>query len=51
MNTRERQFPPRCPSCNRLLADAAKRHCGKKATQQCPWMTCECGANIAEVKS
>jgi hypothetical protein len=49
--TRERQFPPRCPSCSRLLAAFAECHCGKKATRYCPWMTCKCGANIAEVKS
>jgi hypothetical protein len=51
MSHRERQFPPRCPACARLLAVHAKRHCGTRSTKTCPWMTCECGANIAEAAS
>jgi len=44
----DRKFPPRCPNCDRLLAEHAKPHCDWKTHPRCSWMSCKCGANIAQ---
>ena len=41
----ERQFPPRCPDCRRLLADTGKPHC-PTTNHVCNWRRCACGAQI-----
>lgn len=48
MRPRDRQFPSRCPKCNRLLADSGDRHCPSKTNLHCPWLRCRCGTNIRQ---
>jgi hypothetical protein len=43
----ERSFPPRCPDCQRLMADTGKPHC--KDNDACDWLRCTCGAVVNQV--
>ncbi len=43
----EHQFPPRCPGCNRLLADTGTSHCKPPdRTAPCGWVVCKCGITV-----
>jgi len=41
----ERSFPPQCPNCGRLNAEAARPHC---VSLTCPWLRCICGTVFNE---